>query len=539
MPCTSDASTRAATSASPPHSVAPCSRHTSPKEARRTPLGRTPAPPFWWWSKSPVAGSLANPTSTRTSQAAIGCSSRVRTICSGSPSSDRAATANTSSAWNVPSWVATLMPPMLEARASPPVACHGVAEQRGLDIVVFGATGFVGRLTAEHLAGQAPDGVRVGLAGRSAQRLAAVRDALGPAAAGWPLVVADLEDPASLRALAARARVVASTAGPYRRGGLALVEACVSAGADYADLAGEVLFMRDSAGRHHAGAAAAGVRIVHACGFDSIPSDLGVLTLHETARADAAGELEDTTLVVTGARGGVSGGTIASMRGQLEELRADPSLRRIVADPYALSPDRAAEPDPGAQPDLRGVRRDDDLGGWLGPFVMAPVNTRVVRRSNALLGWAYGRRFRYREVAGFGAGPAAPVRAAAATAGLAALAVGLGLRPTRALLARVLPAPGEGPGQSARRNGCFRMALHARTSSGARYVGHVAARGDPGYAATAVMLGQSALCLARDRDRLPARAGVLTPATAMGTVLRDRLRAAGFTFEGRRTPERR
>ena len=410
---------------------------------------------------------------------------------------------------------------------------------RTYDLVVFGATGFVGRLTAEHLAAHAPDGVRVGLAGRSPERLAAVRDALGPAAAGWPLVVADLDDPPSLRALAAGARVVATTAGPYRNGGLALVEACASAGADYADLTGEVLFMRDSADRHHARAAAAGVRIVHACGFDSIPSDLGVLALHEAARADGAGELEDTTLVVTGAKGGVSGGTIASMRSQQQELRADPGLRRIVADPYALSPDRAAEPETGGERDVRGVRRDDDLGGWVGPFVMAPVNTRVVRRSNALLGWAYGRRFRYRAVVGFGAGPAAPVKAAAATAALAALAAGLARRPTRALLARFLPAPGEGPSEAARRGGYFRMSLHARTSSGARYVAHVAARGDPGYAATAVMLGQSALCLARDRDRLPARAGVLTPATAMGTALLDRLRAAGLTFDGRRAPERR
>ena len=415
-----------------------------------------------------------------------------------------------------------------------------MVDDRALDIVVFGASGFVGRLTAEHLAWHAPDGVRVGLAGRSPERLAATRETLGPRAADWPLVVADLDDPASLRALAAGTRVVATAAGPYRRGGIALVEACASAGTDCADLAGEVLFMRDSADRHHAGAAAAGARIVHACGFDSIPSDLGVLALHEAARADGAGDLEDTTLVLTAARGGVSGGTIASARGQLEELRADPERRRIVADPYALSPDRAAEPDLRDERDLRGVRRDEELGGWVGPFVMASANTRVVRRSNALLAWAYGRRFRYAEVTGFGSGAGAPVKAAATAAGLAALSVGLTLGAPCALLARVLPAPGEGPGEDARRRGFFRMALHARTSSGARYVGHVAAKGDPGYAATAVMLGQSALCLACDGDRLPARAGVLTPATAMGAALVARLRAQGFTFDvRRRVPDRR
>ena len=409
-----------------------------------------------------------------------------------------------------------------------------MADDRALDIVVFGATGFVGRLTAEHLAGHAPDGMRVGLAGRSPDRLASARGALGPRAADWPLVVADLDEPASLRALAAGTRVVATAAGPYRRGGVALVEACAAAGTDYADLSGEVLFMRESADRYHAAAAESGARIVHACGFDSIPSDLGVLTLHEAARAGEAVDLHDTTLVVTALRGGISGGTIASALGQIEDLRADPRLRRIVADPYALSPDRAGEPDLEDERDLLGVRRDPELGGWVGPFVMAPANTRVVRRSNALLGWAYGRHFRYAEVAGFGSGPIAPVKAAATAAGLTGLAVGLTLSPTRALLSRVLPTPGEGPSEDTRRRGFFRMAIHARTSSGGRYVGEVAARGDPGYAATAVMLGQSALCLARDGDRLPARAGVLTPATAMGAALVDRLRAQGFTFDVRR-----
>lgn len=401
---------------------------------------------------------------------------------------------------------------------------------RELDVVVFGATGFAGRLVAEYLAGHAPGGVRVGLAGRSAQRLADERARLGAAASAWPLLVADSADPVSVAALARAARVVVSTVGPYRGHGLGLVEACAAAGTDYADLAGEVLFIRDSIDRCHDVAAGAGARIVHGCGFDSVPSDLGVLLLHHAARAADAGDLQDTTLVVTALKGGVSGGTLASMRGQQDEVRASAERRRVVQDPYALSPDRAAEPDLGGEVDLDWVRYDGDLGMWVGPFAMAGINTRVVRRSNALQGWAYGGRFRYREVTGFGTGLAAPMLGAAAAAGLKAAAAGLAFGPSRALLGQLLPAPGQGPSEKARRTGFFRIEIHTRTSAGARYVGKIEALGDPGYAATSVMLGESALCLALDRERLPDRAGVLTPATAMGTALAERLRSAGHTL---------
>jgi short subunit dehydrogenase-like uncharacterized protein len=269
---------------------------------------------------------------------------------------------------------------------------------------------------------------------------------------------------------------------------------------------------------------------VHGCGFDSVPSDLGVLLLHHAARADDAGDLLDTTLVVTALKGGVSGGTLASMMGQQEEVRASAECRRVVQDPYALSPDRAAEPDLGGERDLDWVHYDGDLRMWMGPFVMAGINTRVVRRSNALQGWAYGRRFRYREVTGFGASPAAPVLGAAVSAALKATEAGLAFGPSRAVLGKLLPAPGQGPSEKARRTGLFRMQIHTRTSAGVRYLGTMEAPGDPGYAATSVMLGESALCLALDRDRLPDRAGVLTPATAMGTVLAGRLRSAGHTL---------
>jgi short subunit dehydrogenase-like uncharacterized protein len=417
-----------------------------------------------------------------------------------------------------------------------------VNPDRELDIVVFGATGFTGRLVAGYLAGHAPAGLRVGLAGRSAPRLADIRARLPEAAADWPLLTADSADPASLTALARATRVVVSTVGPYRRQGIALVEACAAAGTDYADLTGEVLFIRDSIDRCHAAAAETGARIVHCCGFDSIPSDLGVLLLHQAAGADGAGDLQDTTLVVTALKGGISGGTIASMMGQLDEVRAAPQLGQVVQDPYALSPDRPAEPDLGDERDLSRLSYDAALRMWLGPFAMASINTRVVRRSNALQGWAYGRRFRYRETTGFGSGPAAPLKGAAASAAFQSLEAGLAFGPSRALLnqllGRLLPGAGQGPSEKTRSNGYFRIQVHTRTAAGQRYVARVEAQGDPGYAATSVMLSQSALCLALDRDRLPGLAGVLTPASAMGPALISRLRTAGLTLTGAGTAPR-
>ncbi len=399
---------------------------------------------------------------------------------------------------------------------------------RPFDVVVHGASGFVGRLLAAHLAANAPDGARIALSGRSADRVTAVRDELGPGAADWPVVVADAHDRVALADLAASARVVATTVGPYARHGMPLVAACAAAGTDYVDLAGEVLFVRRSIDEHHATAEATGARIVHACGWDSVPSDLAVLVAAERANADGAGDLAWATLELVSARGGVSGGTIDSLRAQLAEVRADADARRLAADPYALSPDRGAEPDLGRQPDVVGPRWDAELGAWTGPFVMAVYNTRIVRRSNALTGWAYGRRLRYREVTGFGRGVTAPLQAAVMTAGLGLLVSGLWYGPTRRLAGRVLPGPGEGPDERTRRGGHFRFRLHAATVRGTRYRVTVAARGDPGYAATAVMIGEGALALALDGAALPDRAGVLTPATGIGRPLVDRLRAAGF-----------
>jgi short subunit dehydrogenase-like uncharacterized protein len=421
-----------------------------------------------------------------------------------------------------------------------------------LDIVLYGATGFVGRLTAAYLAEHAGPDVRIGLAGRSELRLAALRRQLPHTAANWPLIEADAEDPASLAELAARARVVATTVGPYAKWGLPLVEACASAGVHYCDLTGEVLFVRESADTLHQTAQDSGARIVHSCGFDSIPSDLGVLVTADRVAADHEGQLTTTTLSVQTMKGGFSGGTIDSMRVQAISAREDQAARAILADPYSLSPDRAAEPSSSARETdtvappaglvarytrtARGlirqvpIRRDPQTGRWTAPFVMAGFNTRIVRRSNALLGWRYGRDFRYREVTDFGSGPTAPMLAGGLTAGMMGLAVGMSFEPSRAVLRRVLPKPGEGPDAATRAKGRFHMVITTLTTTGAAYRTTVGAQYDPGYNGTAVMLGESALCLAFDGERLPAVAGVLTPATAMGEVLVDRLRAQGFTF---------
>src|SRR4051794_15248982 len=402
--------------------------------------------------------------------------------------------------------------------------------QDKLDIIVYGATGFVGKLTAAHLAAHAPDNVRVGLGGRSRERLEQVRSRLGGRALDWPIIVADSQDARALTELAEQTSVVATSVGPYARHGMPLVDACARAGTHYADLTGEPSFVRESIDRYDVTAQQSGARIVHSAGFDSIPSDLGVLVLHEAVRDAGAGDLEDTTLAVTGLRGGLSGGTLESVRLQIEAIAKDPELRRQAADPYSLSPQRDKEPALGRESDVVGVSRDAQLGQWVAPFVMAIANTRVVRRSNALQDWAYGRRFRYREVMAMGSGPLGLAKASAVTAGLAAFAGGMAFGPTRAGLAHVLPKPGEGPSERTRDNGYFRIEIHTRTSTGAHHVARVAAKGDPGYAATAVMFGESALSLALDGEQLPPRAGVLTPATGIGMPLVDRLRVRDFTF---------
>ena len=400
---------------------------------------------------------------------------------------------------------------------------------RQFDVIVYGATGFVGRLIARYLAEHAPQGTRIALAGRSQDRLERVRAELPAAARSWPVVVADADDPEALRAMAASTTAVATTVGPYLKYGLPLARACAESGTHYADLTGEVLFVRRVVDEDDALARQSGARIVTACGYDSVPSDLGVLLLHERAQQDGAGPLLDTTLLAR-AKGGLSGGTIDSSRTQIDEVGANHSLVKVLFDPYALSPDRASEPDLGPERDPSSVFVDAETGHWVGPFVMAAFNTRIVRRSNALRDHAYGRLFRYRELSAHGRGFTGRRNALLVTGVLGLALKALSHPRLRPWFDRVAPKPGEGPGAQSRESGWFRMELRATTESGRRYLAVVGAQGDPGYAATAVMLGESALCLALDGDRLPPAAGVLTPATAMGDLLVQRLRAQGFTM---------
>lgn len=405
---------------------------------------------------------------------------------------------------------------------------------------MFGATGFAGELTARYLAEHAPPGTRIALAGRSQAKLEQTRAQLPAPAKDWPLIVADSDSPASLDAMAARTRVVATTVGPYLKYGEALISAVANAGTDYVDLTGEVPFVRWSIDKYDELAASTAARIVHACGYDSVPSDLGVHELHRQVTADDAGTLGDTTMVVDQFRGGVSGGTVDSMR-VITELARDKEQRRLLMNPHALSSGPGSMPSGGrdSAPSDSQIGKasdvDPSLRGSIAPFVMASYNTRIVRRSHYLMGEAYGPGFRYAEVMRVGKNAiTSRIVAAGVAAGIGALFAGMSFKPSRVVLDRFLPKPGEGPSEQAREHGFFKHKTFTTTSTGARYVANVEAQGDPGYKATAMMLGEAALTLALDRDKLPDRHGILTPASAMGDALTNRLRAAGMTVEAQR-----
>lgn len=404
-------------------------------------------------------------------------------------------------------------------------------EQRAFDIVLFGATGTLGRAAAEYLSTRAPPGLSVALAGRNATALEALQRTLGPAAQRWGRLTADSTDAQSLERLSRQAHLVVTTVGPYEKYGLPLVEACARNGTDYADISGEVRFMRESINRYDAEAKRTGARIVHACGLDSIPSDLGVLLLQEHLRqAGHSGRLKRVTLLVESMRGPFPPGTLATMLNLFEELARDPGLGRLLDDPYALSPDRAREPELGGERDLSRLAFDNWLGRWTMPWMMESINTRVVRRTNALLGYPYGRAFHYREVQAVPRG----------LTGLGRLMVGMGMTWgmsalrwgfARRLLSRRLAKPGKERGTRGAPRGDFHLQLAAESEEGMRLSARISAQEDPGIHGTAKMLCESALSLVLDTSVLPERSGVLTPAAALGLPLVERLRAAGMTFE--------
>jgi short subunit dehydrogenase-like uncharacterized protein len=409
---------------------------------------------------------------------------------------------------------------------------------RKFDVLLWGATGFTGRLVAEYLLARygVRGEIKWAIGGRNRAKLESVRAelcAIDPRAAEIPIVVGDASDRASLDPIVKDARVVCTTVGPYAIYGREMVAACVDAATDYCDLTGETPFIREMIDAHHDRAKKTGARIVHCCGFDSIPSDLGTLMLQEHARALGSRCIE-VKCMAGESSGGMSGGTIASMLNIAESAAKDRKIARVLMDPYALDPEGGARGQDGA--DQRGVRFDEDLRKWTGPFVMAAINTRVVRRSNALLGYAWGKDFRYSESMSFGRGPKGWGIAAGLSVGIAAFIGAAALPPTRKLLARALPAPGEGPSKEKREHGFFVTRLVGITeskngsSAPAKLLGVVKGQQDPGYGETSKMIGESAVCLAKD-DAIPKAGGILTPASSMGMRLVERLRAQGMTFD--------
>lgn len=404
-------------------------------------------------------------------------------------------------------------------------------DAREFDVVVWGATGFTGSLVAEYLLdAYGHDGsVRWALAARDETKLEALRESLGAGAASLPTILADSNDESSLDALTRRARVVLTTVGPYAKYGSNLVAACVRNATHYCDLAGEAQWIQKMIDEHHDRAAASGARIVHCCGFDSVPSDMSVWYLQQQARERHGDYCSSITMLVKAMKGGASGGTFASMMNIIRESRADRSIARALANPYTLNP--PGEREGPERRDQKSAEHHKASGFWTAPFVMAGINTRVVRRSHALQGYPYGRDFRYHEAVVAGRGAAGRVKANLLTAGIGAFVAAAAFDLSRSALERfVLPEPGEGPDEEARENGFFDLRTYGELADGTIIRGKTTGDRDPGYGSTSKMLSECALCLAQDELQSPG--GILTPAVAMGNALLARLQQnAGLTFE--------
>jgi len=404
------------------------------------------------------------------------------------------------------------------------------------DVLVYGATSFVGQILCRYLIERTAGGARLrwAMAGRSAGKLEEVRRSLGEAAANIPLQVADAADEQALRALVASTRVIVSTVGPYALHGEPLVRACAEAGVDYCDLTGEVQWIRRMIERYEDLARRNGARIVHCCGFDSIPSDLGVHFLQQQSLQAFGEPCEEINMRVRAMRGGFSGGTAASLLNVAREVSANPALRKELANPYSLCQLGVAAEGlvPVRQRATRLFARDSAAGGWVSPFIMAAINMRIVHRSNALSAGRYSRAFRYDEAVSTGRGLRGRLTAVGAGVGLSVFMLASALGPTRAVLQRLLPAPGEGPSPEAQARGFFDLRFFGRTASGRQVRVKVTGDRDPGYGSTAKMLGEAAMCLAFDVPRDTVAGGFWTPATIFGDRLVARLEAhAGLRFE--------
>lgn len=396
------------------------------------------------------------------------------------------------------------------------------------DIVVYGATSFVGQIITRYMHEQFADGsIKWAIAGRSQTKLQQVSDNIG--LSGIEMIIADASDETALQAMCGRTRVVMSTVGPYALYGNTLVQVCATSGTHYCDLTGEPQWIRKMQLRHEAAAKQSGARIVHCCGFDSIPSDLGVHFLQRQAIEQFGQACDQINMRVAKMKGGASGGTIASMINMVKEATGDADLRRELKDPYSLCP---TDHDFFAHQNEVKVAYDSDYGSWIAPFIMAAINTRVVHRSNALSGNSYGTQFKYEEAMATGKGGRGKRMARATSWGMGALMVGLAVPPVRWLLeTKILPKPGEGPSPQEQLDGEYDLVFLGTTPGGDTIRCRVTGDRDPGYGSTAKMLAQAAACLAKD---VPAdvEGGFWTPATILGDALIDRLQAdAGLDFQ--------
>ena len=400
---------------------------------------------------------------------------------------------------------------------------------RQYDLVVWGATGFTGEWVAKHLYDHHNgSGLKWALAGRNKNKLANVQDFIGDTERTVPCILADSDDLDSLRALAKKATSIITTVGPYAYYGSKLVQACAEEGTHYVDLAGETPWMREMIDAHHETAQKTGAKILHSCGFESIPSDMGTYFMHKEAQARFGKPLQKVRYALIKSKGGMSGGTAHSMLNVLKQAVSDKKVRKILTNPYALNPD----------PSVRGIDRSDqssvefnkDLDRWTAPFLMAGINTRIVRRSNALMNNKYGDDFSYTETMATGKGASGYLTAKGISAAIKSMAVMSITSLGRGILGKILPAQGEGPTVDPEDPGFYIIQFNGETADGEKLVGRLHGDGDPGYGSTSKMLAESGLCLAQ--DNLDVEGGFWTPASAMGDALLERLQArGGLTFE--------
>ena len=408
-------------------------------------------------------------------------------------------------------------------------------EQRDYAVVLYGATSFVGQITAHYLAeflstnkDKGGNTVTWAIAGRDEEKLNELQSKL---ASKVDIIIANSDDAASLDTMTEQTQVIISTVGPYLKYGEPLIKSCVSNGTDYVDLTGEAIFIKDMMDKYQEAAKQSGARIVNSCGFDSIPSDLGVYFTQKQAEAKFDSACDVIHMRVKAAKGGLSGGTIASMATIFEEVGQDKSRRKQVANPYLLNDDKNA---PNVrQSNVSKPEYDSEHKRWLAPFVMASINTRIVHRSNQLLGYEYGRDFRYDEAMWMKDGIKGKLTSYALSAGLLGFATAMMITPSRELLSKhVLPKSGTGPSEEEQENGYFDIRLFGKTANQETIITKVTGDKDPGYGSTSRMLSQAALCLAQDISKEAVGGGFWTPASAMGDKLLARLEEhAGLSFD--------